>query len=112
MAALFDYHGPAELLAAVREALAWVADPASGRSILAAGRVRQVRVDARGLRAVLALPPCPVVPVVLEDAQAELFDRLHGRLAVTVVCATPREGAAVSRRGSPRGCGCRVCSGR
>lgn len=107
---LFDYQGPAHLLPAIRQALAAVKDPATGGHLLAAGRVRQVHVHGDALRAVLVLPECPMVPVVLEDLQAELFDRLQGRVEVAVVQA--RQLRAVSRRGNLPGCPCWASSDR
>ena len=101
---LFDYQGPADLLPAIRKALSSVRDPASGAHLLAAGRVRQVHVHGACVRAVLVLPECPLVPVVLEDLQAELFDHLQGSREVTVVEAGQLR--PVSRRWSLPGCPC------
>lgn len=101
---LFDYRGPAELLPAIRRALAWVKDPSSGASLLAAGRVRRVHVHGEAVHAVLLLPDCPMTPVVLEDLQAELFDHLGGRKTVTVIDAAGTAG--LSRRETLPGCSC------
>lgn len=74
----FDYRGPAELLEPVRTALHWVKDPASGRDILEAGLVRQVRVEGSCLHVLLAVSPGPQLQVVAEDVRAELSDHLQG----------------------------------
>lgn len=75
---LLDYRGPAELLEPVRAALHWVKDPASGRSILEAGLVRQVRVEGDSLHVLLAVMPGPQLQVVAEDVRTELSDHLQG----------------------------------
>lgn len=78
MRGLLDYQGPGELLDTIRDALQWVKDPVSAHSILAAGRVRQVRVEGDSLHVVLAMTPGPLLQVVVEDLRAELFDHLRG----------------------------------
>lgn len=78
MRGLLDYRGPGELLGTIREALQWVKDPFTGESILAAGRVRQVRVEGESLHVVLAISPGPLLQVVVEDLRAELCDHLKG----------------------------------
>jgi metal-sulfur cluster biosynthetic enzyme len=107
---LFDYQGPADLLPAIRKALSSVRDPATGGHLLAAGRVRQVHVHGDTVRAVLVLPDCPLIPVVLEDLQAELFDHLHGRWKVKV--AEARQLRPVSRRENLPGCPCGASADR
>ena len=81
---LFDYEGPPALLAAIRAALAAVPDPVARGSVLAAGRVRQVRVQGREVQVLLALPPGGLAQVVREDAQAELVDPRAGAFSVQV----------------------------
>lgn len=78
MRGLLDYRGPADMLDTIRAALQWVKDPVTGEGILAAGRVRQVRVDGGSLHVVLAITPGPLLQVVVEDLRAELFDHLRG----------------------------------
>jgi hypothetical protein len=99
---LFDYRGPAQLLEPVRGALAWVRDPAGAGSVLAAARVRSAHVQGDWLHVVLALPPGPLVEVTREDAQAELFDHLQGRLQVRVTIVTP-PGPGASRQNPDSG---------
>ena len=103
MPGLLHYHGPAEMLDAIRTALQWVKDPSTRGSILEAGRVRQVRVQGDSLHLVLALTPGPLLQVVVEDLRPDLSAPLRGWRAICVRTQPP--GAPGWCSGACRGAG-------
>lgn len=103
MPGLFLYDGPAGLLQRVCAAFAWVAEPHSGSDIARAGCVRQVRVRGDALHVVLRLPPGPLLPGVVQDVEAELFDHLQGAFRIVVDVLPPRQAPVRARRGCGTG---------
>lgn len=97
MGTLFEFHGPAEALAPVQRALAWVIDPLEGRNLLEQGVLRRVRMADGRARVELCLPPSPLRALLVEDLQAELFDHLQGRWAIEIVLVQPRGGGSNKR---------------
>ena len=70
----FPYHGPAELEAPLRAALARVVDPELSLSIIDVGLVYGIDVTEGVVRVRLTMtsPACPMSEVVLDDAGSEL----------------------------------------
>lgn len=89
MAALFEFHGPADVLEPVRRALGWVVDPSTTTSLLAGGALRRVHAAEGKLIVYLRLPASATRQVVVEDAQAELFDHLQGQWEIEIRVAEP-----------------------
>jgi hypothetical protein len=89
MAALFEFHGPADVLEPVRRALGWVVDPSTTTSLLAGGALRRVHAAEGKLVVYLRLPASATRQVVVEDAQAELFDHLQGQWEIEIRVAEP-----------------------
>jgi hypothetical protein len=89
MAALFEFHGPADVLEPVRQALGWVVDPSTSASLLAGGALRRVHAAEGKLVVYLRLPPSATRQVVVEDAQAELFDHLQGQWEIEIRVGEP-----------------------
>jgi hypothetical protein len=89
MAMLFEFHGPADQLEPVRRALSWVVDPLTGCTLLHSGALRRVRMEDGCLRVQLCLPDSPLRQLLVEDAQAELFDHLHGQWKVEISVVEP-----------------------
>lgn len=89
MPTLFEFHGPAEAFEPVQLAMRWVTDPATGCNLLEGGALRRVHMADGRVQVRLCLPAGPTRQLVVEDAEAELFDHLQGRWQVEVVVVEP-----------------------
>jgi metal-sulfur cluster biosynthetic enzyme len=72
--ASFPYEGPAELRAPLAAALSRVVDPEVSMSIVDVGLVYGVTVDAAmvHVRLTMTSAACPVIELILDEAEAEL----------------------------------------
>jgi len=72
--AVFPYEGPAHLRAPIAAALSRVVDPEVSMSIVDVGLVYGVTVDASmvHVRLTMTSAACPVIELILDEAEAEL----------------------------------------
>jgi metal-sulfur cluster biosynthetic enzyme len=89
MASLFEFSGPAEAFEPVTRAMRWVVDPLTLRNLLDAGALRRVHMAEGRVQVRLCLAAGPTRQLIVEDAEAELFDHLEGRWQVEIVVVDP-----------------------
>lgn len=102
MPTLFEFHGPADAFEPVQLAMRWVTDPATGRNLLDSGALRRVHMAGGRVQVQISLAPGPTRQIVVEDAEAELFDHLLGEWQVEVVVIEPPPRGLVARVASSR----------